>query len=250
MNMILSLFYLIRSIIGVFDLILLTIILFLLSFLPDKIRGSWFPKLVTYWFRVFIRALRVDFYLHQKNRKPLPKQCILIGNHPSCFEDIGILSVFKVKFLAKKEVRHWFLVGRLSYAIGTLYVDRECKESRGQASDSLLQALQNGESIGIYPEGGCKGRRIHLPFRYGIFDLSIKSGVPIVPVFLHYEAQESFEWQNQHLLYKLWTIFTAQNRRVNYYVYDAVDPKDFPDKKAYCEYMQERYLEWQKRYLD
>tara|TARA_R110002110_G_scaffold400317_2_gene616720 strand:- start:78379 stop:79125 length:747 start_codon:yes stop_codon:yes gene_type:complete len=248
--MILTLFYLIHAIIGLIDFVILTLFLFTLSFLPDKLRGTWFPHLVTYWFHVFIRALRVDLFIHEKNQRPLPKQYIVIGNHPSCFEDIGILSAFKVKFLAKKEVRNWFLVGRLSYVIGTLYVDRECKNSRSLASDSLLEALKSGESIGIYPEGGCKGRRIHTPFRYGVFDLSIKANVPVLPIFLHYEAQEKFEWQNQHLLHKLWTIFTAPNRRVNYYVYDAIYPSQFNSKEEYCEFVEQLYLDWQKRYLD
>jgi 1-acyl-sn-glycerol-3-phosphate acyltransferase len=43
---------------------------------------------------------------------------------------------------------------------------------------------------------------------------------------------------------------TAQNRRANYYVYDAIDPKDFSSKETFCEHVQNLYLEWQKRYLD
>ncbi|CAF2233429.1 unnamed protein product, partial [Rotaria magnacalcarata] len=98
--------------------------------------------------------------------------------------------------------------------------------------------------------GGCKGRRIYLPFRYGVFELSIQSQVPIVPVFLHYESQVDFEWKNEHLLYKLWLIMRSQNRTANYYIYDAIDPKQFESKKAFCNYVQNCYLQWQKQYLD
>lgn len=248
--MILSLISFIRTLIGLFDIFLMTLIIYTLSFLPNIFLGSWYRGLFRYWCWVFIRALRVQLYLHQKNHHPLPKQYILIGNHPSVFEDLGLSALFEARFLAKLEMKDWIIFGRISHATGTYFVKRESKDSRQEATETLRQALIKGVSIGIYPEGGCKGRRIFTPFRYGPFDLSYQTGIPIVPVFLHYEAQEEFEWQNQHLLYKLWTIFCAQNRRANYYVYDAISPKQFTSKEAFTEHVQNLYLQWQQRYLD
>ncbi len=248
--MILSLLSFIRLIIGLVDLILITAVAYTLSFLPKQYRQHWYRPLFRFWCWVFIRALRVDLFLHQKNQRDLPKQYILISNHPSAFEDLGMSALFNTYYLAKMEMKDWWILGRISQAAGTIYVQRESKESRQIASETLQQALTDGLNVGIYPEGGCKGRRIFLPFRYGAFDLSMQTGVPIIPVFLHYEAQQEFEWQFQHLLYKLWMILRSQNRRANYYVYDALDPKQFASKEEYCEYVQNLYLEWQKRYLD
>lgn len=248
--MILSALYFIRTLIGIIDLVLLTGLLYLLSFLPKQYLASWYRKIFRYWCWVFIRALQVKLYIHQKNQKPLPQQFILIGNHPSAFEDIGMSALLDARFLAKIEVKDWWIVGRISQAAGTFYVHRESKDSRQDATNVLKEALNQGLCVGIYPEGGCKGRRIHLPFRFGCFDLSLQTGVPILPVFLHYEAQEDFEWQNQHLLHKLWMILCARNHRVNYYIYDAIDPQQFTSKEAFTEYVQNLYLDWQKRYLD
>ncbi len=248
--MILSFLGFLRFLIGLIDLIVMTAILYLLSFLPQKYRQGWYRPLFRYWCWVFIRALGVKLYLHQKNKIALPKHYIIIGNHPSAFEDIGMSALFDARFLAKIEVKDWWIVGRISVAAGTFYVERDSKDSRSDASQTLKEALNQGLNVGLYPEGGCKGRRIFLPFRYGSFDLSLQSGVPIVPVFLHYEAQSDFEWQNQHLLYKLWMILRAQNKRANYYVYDAILPSSFTSKEAYCDYVQNLYLDWQQRYLD
>lgn len=247
--MILTLIEWLRLIIGLLDLAILTLIMYVLSFLPQKILGDWYRKLFRYWCKVFVRALRVDLFLHQKNKYPLPERYILIGNHPSAFEDVGMSALFDVRFLAKIEVKDWWLVGRIGQAAGTLYVQRESKESRQEANGELRQALEK-HNIGLYPEGGCKGRRINLPFRRGVFDIALQTKIPIVPVFLHYEAQESFEWYQQTLLYKLWTIMMAQNRRANYYIYDAIDPTLFTSKEALCEHVQNLYLNWQAKYLD
>lgn len=248
--MILSLLSLLRTFIGIIDLILVTGILYLFSFLPKPYLKNWYPVFFRYWCSVFIRALRVNLYVHQHYQGSLPKHYILIGNHPSAFEDLGMPSIFDAKFLAKHEVKDWWIVGRIGKAVGTLYVDRDSKSSREDAFEALKQALEKGDSVALYPEGGCKGRRIFTPFRYGIFDLALETAIPIIPVFLHYEAQEDFEWQNQHLVYKLWMILCARNHRANYHIYDPIDPKGFPSKEALCEHVQALYLEWQKKYLD
>ena len=218
------------------------------TFLPANLR-TWYPALFRGWCRAFVRALGVELRVHQKNAKPLPQHYILIANHPSAFEDVGIPAMFPVYCLAKIQVQDWFVVGRISKAAGTLYLDRDDKVSRAAAKAQLLDELAQGKTICVYPEGGCIQRRLSR-FLYGIFEISLESGVPIVPVFLHYEAQEDFEWLEQPLPLKIWQMMTAANKRANYYVFDAIDPADFADKRTYCEYVHDLYLQWQSKYLE
>ncbi len=233
------------------DLVLATAVLYCLSFLPQKLTQSWYPTLFQSWCWIFIRALGVNLKLHQKNALTLPKQFILIGNHPSVFEDLGMPALFKARFLAKRELRDWWILGRLSVATRTLYVKRDSRESRQAAREALIHCLQQKENIALYPEGGCKGRRIHLPFQYGSFDIAIQTGVPFIPVFLHYEAQEAFEWRpHEPLIHKLWEIWRSPNKDVNYYVFDAINPKQFKDKAELCSYVENLYLKWQAEYLE
>lgn len=233
------------------ELSLFTLLLYVLSFLPRPLLQGFYFRLFQSWSRTFVRALGVDLRVHQKNLHPLPAQYILIANHPSAFEDIGIPAVFPVHSLAKIEVADWWFVGRISTAAGSLYVQRESKQSRQAAGETIEKELRKGKSIALYPEGGCKGRRIFETFRYGAFDISLRSGVPILPVFLHYESQDDFEWREpQTLLDKIWHMMTSRNRRANYYIYDALDPGQFSDKAAYADFAHAKYLEWQARYLD
>lgn len=248
--MILPLLSLLITIIGFIDLIFVTSILYLLSFLPHSLLGHWYHTCFQYWCRVFIRALRIKLYVYQHYRHTLPKRYIVISNHPSAFEDIGMSSLFDAKFLAKKEVKDWWIVGRISAAAGTLFFDRESKAGREEAIQKLTETIESGSNVGLYPEGGCKGRRIYMPFQNGAFEVSMKTATPIIPVFLHYEAQEDFEWDHQHLVYKIWMILCAQNPRANYHIYDPIDPKDFPTKDALYKYVQSLYVEWEKRWLD
>jgi len=228
-----------------------TLFLYVLSWLPRVIINPFYSTLFYSWCRAFSRALGVDLRLHEKNRKPIPKQYILVANHPSAFEDVGVPALFNVHPLAKMGVKNWFLLGRISEAAGTMFVKRDSKESRNAVVDTIIDKLNQGENVVIFPEGGCKGRRIFETFQYGAFDISIRTGIPILPVFLHYEAQDTFEWRDpQILIDKFWHFMTSQNNKANYYVYDAFNPKDFKDKVEYSEHVLNKFLEWQKRYLD
>lgn len=233
------------------DLVIFSFLLYVLSFLPQSLLDRFYPRLFWAWSRTFVRALDIRLHLHQKNARPLPKQYLLIANHPSAFEDIGIPALFNVFSLAKIEVLDWPIVGRISAAAGTLFVKREERESRRQAFEEIIASIEMGRNVALYPEGGCKGRRIFETFRHGVFEISLQTGVPILPVFLEYEMQEQFEWkQGETLPQKIWHYLSASNRRVNYYVFDAIEPEHFKDKEEYMQYVHERYVEWQGKYLE
>ena len=246
--MLLILRFLVR-LVAIADFIAFTAVLWLLAWLPWPGRHP-VARMFGAWSRSFVRALGVDLRLHQKNRAHLPRRYILIANHPSAFEDVGIPALFDVVSLAKVQVADWFIVGRISKAAGTLYVDRDDPASRHAAIDTMVNTVNSGQNIALYPEGGCKGRRLYHEFQNGAFDVSIRTGVPILPVFLHYEAQDDFEWQGQTLPDRIRQMLFTVNDRANYYVHDPLDPKDYPDKYAMKAAAYEMYVGWNARYLE
>jgi 1-acyl-sn-glycerol-3-phosphate acyltransferase len=246
--MVLLLRFILR-LLAIADFIAFTALVWLLSWLPWPGRHP-VARLFGAWSRSFVRALGVDLRLHQKNHQQLPERFILIANHPSAFEDVGIPALFDVVSLAKVQVADWFVVGRISKAAGTLYVDRDDPESRDQAIETMVNAVNGGQNICLYPEGGCKGRRLFHEFKSGAFEVSIRTGVPILPVFLHYEAQDDFEWQGQTLLDRIRQMLFTVNNRANYYVFDPLEPKDFADKYAMKAAAYEKYVDWNAKYLE
>lgn len=241
---------LLRKVIGWIDFAAFTGLLYGLSWLPWRGRHP-VERLFHAWCRCFVRALDVDLRLHQKHLRPLPKRFILIANHPAAFEDIGIPALFDVVSLAKVQVQDWFLVGRISRAAGTLYVDRDDPLSRQSVIETMVDAVRGGRNLALYPEGGCKGRRLYHEFKSGAFEVSLRTGVPIVPVFLHYEAQDDFEWQDPYTLpQKILHMMRTVNNRANYYVFDPLDPKDFTDKYAMKAEAYRRYAAWNRQYLE
>ena len=232
------------------ELILFTLLMYPMSFLPADWRGTWYRRLFQAWSRTWVHALGVDLRLHHKNTHSLPERFILIANHPSSFEDAGIPALFDVDCLAKVEVRDWWLLGRISAAAGTIFVKRESTQSRGAAARAIEDHLKAGRNVALYPEGGIKGPRLQAKFRYGAFAISLRTGIPIVPVYLHYEAQHDFHWGPHSLVDNMRNIINSRNNRANYYLFDAIDPGLFHDKISYCEHVYGLYQQWQARYLD
>ena len=241
---------LIRKIAGWVDFILLCVVVYLLSWLPWPGKHP-VARLFHTWCRAFARALDVDIRVHQKHRKHLPQRYILISNHPSAFEDIGIPAVFDVVSLAKLQVQDWFIFGRIAKAAGTLFVDRDNPESRKEVIHTMVNAVNAGRNIALYPEGGCKGRRLFSEFKTGAFEVSMRTGVPILPVFLHYEAQDDFEWQPPYTLPdKIRHFAVASNNRANIYVHDPLDPTDYADRYAMKAAAYALYTRWNAQYLE
>lgn len=236
--------------IGWIDFLAFTALLYLLAWLPWPGKHP-VARLFGAWCRCFVRALGIELRIHQHFLRPLPKRYIVVANHPAAFEDIGIPATFDVISLAKSQVRDWFVVGRISQAAGTLYVDRDDASSRQQAIDAMVEAVMAGHNLALYPEGGCKGRRLFPEFKSGAFEVSQRTGVPLLPVFLHYEAQDDFEWQPPYTLpQKLWHMATAVNKVVNYHIFDPIAPADYADKYAMKAATLARFRVWNQRYLE
>ena len=231
-------------------LIFLSIILYALSHLPRAFSGRYYHFLARFWCRLLVKALDVDLNLIHKNIQPLPEQFILIANHPSALEDFAVPALFDIYPLAKAGVRDWFVLGRISDYAGAIYVARSSASSRQAAKEALSEAVRSGKNIVIFPEGGCKGARIFEKFHTGAFEISLQTGIPILPVFLQYIDQQAFVWKDESLLKKLWQIFKSDNNQVNYYVFDAIRPDGFNDRESFAEHAHSLYLRWQNEYMD
>ncbi|WP_374354411.1 lysophospholipid acyltransferase family protein [Chitinimonas sp.] len=245
-----ALLRLLWRLVALLDFLLFTALMLLLAALPRPWVRAAYRRVLRPWCRSFVRALGVKLALHQHYRGALPAHYVLIANHPSAFEDIGIPALFPVRSLAKAEVADWWIVGRVAVAADTLFVQRESSASRKAATEALIEAARQGSNLALYPEGGCKGRRLAGRFFNGAFIASMESGVPILPVFLHYHAQETFEWGDQHLLLKLWQIATAANPQVDYHVFEPIDPRHFSSAEAMKDHAYRLYQGWQRRFLE
>jgi 1-acyl-sn-glycerol-3-phosphate acyltransferase len=234
--------------VAVVDGIFMTAVLWVLAWLPTKVRDPIYPALYQYWSGCFVRIMGVDLHVHHKNRLALPEHYLLVANHPSSFEDAGIPHSFPVRAIAKKELTAVPILGRIGQAAGTVFVSREDKESRKQAAKAAVDFLKTGNNLVVFPEGGCYPRLREF-FHQGTFQLAIDAGVKILPVYIEYEALNDFAWGDESMPQNMYKIFNAPSSIAHFHVYDAIDPNDFDGKESLTEHVHKQFQQWEDQYL-
>lgn len=135
---------------------------------------------IVHWFIHFI------FRVEVVNEQNIPENgsCMLCMNHISSWDPpVVVLSLKrKVRFLAKHELFKIPLVGWVLKAINTIPIKRGASDIA--AFKASINALKNGEVIGIFPTGTRERIKKDAPVKSGASLIAVKSGAPVVPVYI------------------------------------------------------------------
>jgi 1-acyl-sn-glycerol-3-phosphate acyltransferase len=118
---------------------------------------------------------------------PLPATggAIIAANHTSGLDPLLLFaaSMRPVRFLiAQEEYNRWWLRWLLRW-IGCIPMDRSVGGQR--AFYAVRQALERGEVVGVFPEGGIRmPGAAPLPIKRGSVALAAAAGVPLAPVHI------------------------------------------------------------------
>ncbi|MFY0626853.1 MAG: 1-acyl-sn-glycerol-3-phosphate acyltransferase [Reichenbachiella sp.] len=141
-------------------------------------------KLNHYWAYVFFFLVGVPMEIRGKNQLDKNTSYIFCPNHFS-FLDIAILPFVPIpfKFVGKLSIGK---VPFFGYMFKTFHitVDRSTMRERYATYKKSVEALKNGFSLAIFPEGGIKAANPPKmnAFKEGPFRMSIETGTPVVPV--------------------------------------------------------------------
>ena len=116
-------------------------------------------------------------------RIPTDGPCILAANHESMIDPfiLGIATPRVIRYMAKAELWNNPILREIMKGFGTIPVSRGVGDREAMARARGL--LEEGESLGIFPQGTCIPYRDR-PFRRGAARLALETGAPIVPVCL------------------------------------------------------------------
>ena len=127
-------------------------------------------------------------YVGLENLPQKDEGVVYISNHRGFFDVIATYPIFPglTGFIAKKEMRHWPLVGWWMNSVYCLFLDRK---DRRQGIKTILEGaeyVKKGISMWIFPEGTrSKVEGQMLPFKHGSFRLATKAGAAIIPVAIN-----------------------------------------------------------------
>jgi len=118
------------------------------------------------------------------------EKCIWVANHQSIL-DMAIMTLLPCSTplvgTAKSNIKYVPIAGLLSIMCNTILIDRQSKDSAKKFINMSIIALKNGNSINIFPQGTRKYGDPPRPFKYGAFNLSALTKVPILPYRIIYD---------------------------------------------------------------
>ena len=118
--------------------------------------------------------------------EPRRMATLFVANHCSWL-DISLLhSQRAVCFVAKSEIAHWPLVGWLASRGGTIYHRRGSNDSLARVSQAMIERLNAGFGVGVFPEGGTGEVDKVRTFHARIFQTCYDANVSAQPVALRY----------------------------------------------------------------
>ncbi|WP_081413009.1 lysophospholipid acyltransferase family protein [Chitinilyticum aquatile] len=132
--------------------------------------------------RVRERGLHDNAELHTAGR-------LIVANHISWLDIFVINSSSPCRFVAKSEIRHWPLIGKLVTFAGTLYIERGSRRATSHAKKEIDGHLKAGDCVAFFPEGTTTDGSTLKPFRGGLIQSALDHGIIIQPVLLQYRSK-------------------------------------------------------------
>jgi 1-acyl-sn-glycerol-3-phosphate acyltransferase len=130
--------------------------------------------------------MRVFGFRLKRYGTPLPGGVLFVANHVSWIDITLMHSQRVMGFVAKAEIARWPLIGWLAGRGGTIYHHRGNNESLHGVMHQMVQRLQSGLAVGVFPEGRTLGGAGLGVFHARIFQPAVLAGVPAQPVALKY----------------------------------------------------------------
>ena len=137
------------------------------------------------WSRCMLLGVNVEVVLEN----PLPPGVHLVAANHLSYVDIPVLgSLFPARFVAKREIAGWPLLGPLTRLAGTIFVLQRRSREVLRVDREIERTLAAGVSVVLFPEGGSsRGLRVER-LHSALLDSAARGGFPCLPIALSYET--------------------------------------------------------------
>jgi 1-acyl-sn-glycerol-3-phosphate acyltransferase len=181
---------------------------------------SWSARLLA----IFALDARLSAPLHADRSRGL----VLVANHVSWLDAFVILAVQPARFIAKRELRRWPILGWLIAGVGTLFLDRSSRRRVHEMNGAVRSALLQGDVIVVFPEGRIGDGREVLPFHGSLLQPVVDERSVLQPVAIRYVATREAAlapavWApNLSFLGSVWHVTSEVRLAVELVVFDPI----------------------------
>ncbi|WP_230370232.1 lysophospholipid acyltransferase family protein [Paludibacterium denitrificans] len=142
------------------------------------------------WSAQLLKILGISLKVNGLNPGFYPPNTLLVANHVSWLDIFVLNSVTVSRFVAKREIRDWPVIGWLVQVGGTLFIDRSNRRDASRVNQQLAEALAKGGCMAVFPEATTSDGRGLLPFKSSLFEAALLAKGTVQPVALRYQLPD------------------------------------------------------------
>ncbi len=209
--------------------------------LPNK--RYWRQLVFRWWTSAFVWITRMKIVVEGTIPKP---PFFLVTNHLGYTDIAALRATVEGVFVAKAEVEKWPVAGRMVRDMCVVFIDRAKRTDIPRAGEQVLERLENGEGVIVFPEGTSTEGADVLPFNSSFFEFAARGGVAVSYAALMYEvpkgetpASDAVCWgRDVSFLAHLWQLL--QLREYTAIIRFGDEPISNSDRKALAAELQTR----------
>ena len=131
-----------------------------------KLRQKVYIPIIFHKILLKILGIKVKLIGKKTTIRPL----ILAGNHTSYIDIIILGSIMPICFIAKQEIKSWFLFGFLAKMQNTIFIKRKNFKTLENIKD-INKYLDSNSAVVLFPEGTTNSGKKILNFKSSLFNL-------------------------------------------------------------------------------
>jgi 1-acyl-sn-glycerol-3-phosphate acyltransferase len=142
-----------------------------------------------WWSGRLLRALNIVPII-EGEVPPEAARVVFVPNHVSWIDIFFISSIHPTRFIAKSEIREWPVAGWIAESVGTIFIHRARRHDTGRINAVVHSALENGDCVGLFPEGTTTDGDRLLKFHSSLFEPAVANSARVHPVAIRYEETD------------------------------------------------------------
>lgn len=180
-------------------------------FVPNK--TLWRQVVFHWWSKIFAAIARME--LETIGTPPKPP-FFLVSNHVSYVDIPALRLAANGIFVAKSEIKDWFLAGPMITNMGNIYIDRNNRRDIPRAGAEVMRKLNEREGVILFPEGTSTKGEMILPFNSSFLEFAARTDLPVSYAAIRYVTPEGGPtpsericwWDDTGFLKHMWLLFS------------------------------------------